>query len=376
MLVVRGTKKLRDRLKAPTVAPDAVSTTALGDWFATALFWRPQVALFVNQRTMLPVFMPLAPAASLLDRAPKAIAEILRWHGADDAFVGAELEAMSDVRIGPTNDRSVVGVMNEFAFHGEHRWHGGISGLEELSMAMASMPLGPLRERTGFPDRELAAVLGVDRANVIPFPRRSANAPQSGGTVAPATGGYQLKVTLKGTKPPIWRRVVVDGSATLAELHEVIQAAFGWWNYHLYDFEFGRTRYGVPDPDWDFGPPTRDARKTRLKEVVAPGVSFAYTYDFGDNWDHKVTVETILDTPSMTLPACVDGRLAAPPEDCGGVWGYMEFLAILADPSHPEHAARAEWAAGWGGSSFDPDAFDPSEFVDNLRTLRLAAIDD
>ena len=123
VLVVRGTKKLRDRVKGPGRRMEHASTTVLGDWFATALFWRPQVALLVNQRTFVPVFMPLAPAATLLDRAPGAIAAVLRRLGADDAFVDAELDAMREARIAPTNDRSVVGVMNEFAFHGEVRSH-------------------------------------------------------------------------------------------------------------------------------------------------------------------------------------------------------------------------------------------------------------
>lgn len=91
MLVVRGTKKLRDRVRVPVAGDEPASTTVLGDWFATALFWKPQVALLVNQRTFVPVFMPLAPAATLLDRAPDAIAAVLRRHGADGAFIDAEL---------------------------------------------------------------------------------------------------------------------------------------------------------------------------------------------------------------------------------------------------------------------------------------------
>lgn len=86
MLIVRGTKKLRDRAKGPPAAEGDAPTTSLGDWFATALFWRPQVALLVNQRTLLPVFTELAPAATLLDRAPEAIEAVLRLHGLDDEF--------------------------------------------------------------------------------------------------------------------------------------------------------------------------------------------------------------------------------------------------------------------------------------------------
>ncbi len=162
VLVVRGTKKLRDRVKAPVAAGDHASTTTLGDWFATALFWKPQVALLVNQRAFVPVFMPLAPAASLLDRAPDSIAGVLRRLGADETFIESELDAMRETRIAPTNDRSVVGVMNEFAFHGEIRWNEGIGSLEDLAIDLAGMPLGPLRNRSGFPDRELSAVLGIE----------------------------------------------------------------------------------------------------------------------------------------------------------------------------------------------------------------------
>lgn len=375
MLIVRGTKKLRDRVKAAAAVDDHVSTTTLGDWFATALFWRPQVALLVNRRTFVPVFTPLAPAASLLDRVPDAIAGVLRRLGADETFIESELDAMRDARIAPTDDRSVVGVMNEFGFHGEIRWNQGLGSLEDLSVELAGMPLGPLRQRSGFPDRELSAVLGHE------YPGRKRLRLVGGAASAPPVGRsqvFQLKVTLKGSKPPIWRRVLVESSTTLDQLHEVIQAAFGWWNYHLYEFEVGRTRYGIPDPDgFDFGPPARDARKTRLDQVAGTGAAFTYTYDFGDNWEHKIVVEKVLDvSPVASLPACIDGRRAGPPEDCGGVWGYEELIAILADPSHPEHATRAEWASAWGGAELDPDAFDPSDFSDNLHSLHLARFDD
>ena len=293
MLVVLGTKKLCDRVKgAPAVDGDE-STTALGDWFANALFWRPQVALLVNSRTLLPAFMELAPAATLLDRAPAAIEAVLRRHGVDDPFVAAERKAMSEVRIGPTNDRSVVGVMNELAFHGEYLWRDGLQDLETLSLRMASLILGPLDHRLGSPDRELAAVVGETQslAKVIALPGRPA--PVEAAPSSRATNGrvYQLKVTLLDTKPPIWRRVLVDGSSTLNDVHEVIQAAFGWWNYHLHEFEVGRDRYGVPDPDEDWREPPRDERRTRLYAIAGEGKSFGYTYDFGDGWDHQVVVE-------------------------------------------------------------------------------------
>lgn len=372
MLVLRGTKKLRDRMKGAAAVATDESTTALGDWFANALFWRPEVALLVNSRTLLPVFMELAPAATLLDRAPAAIEAVLRRQGIDDRFLAAERDAMREVRIAPTNDRSVLGVMNEFAFHGEWLFKEGQRDLE-LSVRMASLIVGKLSN--GSPDRELAALVGRSEplAEVIPFP--SQPAPSAPAPKARTASGsvFQLKVTLQDTKPPIWRRVLVDGRATLDHVHEVIQAAFGWWNYHLHEFEVGRTRFGVPDPDEDWGEPPRDERRARLDAIASEGSTFRYTYDFGDGWEHRVAVEKVLPASSVaTFPACIDGRRACPPEDCGGTWGYRELLEILADPAHPEHDERTEWL----GRPFDPETFDPSEFEDNLRNGRVAVFDD
>jgi hypothetical protein len=174
MLVLRGTKKLRDRIKGIEARPDDASTSVLGDWFATALFWKPQVALLVNQRTLLPVFMPLAPAATLVARVPEAIATALANQGASAAFIAAELAAMGEVRIANTNDRSTVGVMNEFAFQGEFHVFEGLTDLEALSYRMSSLILGPLDHRHGSPDRELVAVLQSRPSNVVELRPRPA----------------------------------------------------------------------------------------------------------------------------------------------------------------------------------------------------------
>ncbi|MBL8776863.1 MAG: plasmid pRiA4b ORF-3 family protein [Acidimicrobiales bacterium] len=386
MLVVRGTKKLRDRVKGPVAAADEVSATALGDWFATALFWKPQVALLVNQRTFLPVFMELAPAATLLDRIPAAVEAALRRQGVDEAFIATERAAMGEVRIAPTNDRSVVGVMTEFGLHAGWAREKRPTDLDDLSRRLATMLLGPLMkgDGPGSPDRALAALVGGagPLAEVISLrPDLGDQAPAPSGPLTGAARGdvFQLKVTLLGIKPPVWRRVLVDGASTLDQVHEVIQAAFGWWNYHLHEFEVGDDRYGVPDedynPEYDFGPPTIDEGLVRLDSVAGEGSKFDYAYDFGDDWRHRIVVEKVLPADGgapVTVPACVDGRRACPPEDCGGPWGYEELLAILADPSHPEHTERLEWL----GRPFDPDAFEAGDFETNLRNQQLTAFDD
>lgn len=389
MLVMRGTKKLRDRVQGPVAGDSDVSTGVLGDWFATALFWKPQVALALNARTFLPLFVPLAPAGKLLDRLPDEITRILALHGVDPAVIDAERAAMSEVRIAPTNDRSVVGVMNEFAFLGEHWFDGDLTA---LSLRMAGTPVSPLRSGDRFPDRALAALVGHlappadGLAEVIPFPgielpvaTSTAPAEATGlsriaegedpPSVAPSV--FQLKVTLLNTKPPIWRRILVDGSTTLGDLHEVIQAAFGWWSCHLHEFEIGRNRYGVPDPDWDLGPPTVDERTVRLDAVAAAGSSFHYTYDFGDDWRHKVTVEKVGPVkPGTSVPDCIGGRRACPPEDCGGPWGYQDLLESLGGPPGTSDA-RLDYV----GPGFDPASFDPNGFALNLANVRNTSFD-
>ena len=105
---------------------------------------------------------------------------------------------------------------------------------------------------------------------------------------------YQLKATILGTKPAVWRRVVVPEDIRLSELHQVLQAAFGWWNCHLHEFESHGTRYGSDDHDDGWGDPPGDERRTRLRTITGPGSSFLYLYDFGDDWRHRIVVEKVL----------------------------------------------------------------------------------
>lgn len=142
----------------------------------------------------------------------------------------------------------------------------------------------------------------------------------------------------------------------------------GWGNCHLHEFESRGTRYGSDDDGW--GDPPEDERHTRLRTIAEPGSSFLYVYDFGDDWRHRIVVEKALPTEAgARYPACTGGRRACPPEDCGGPWGYQEFLATINDTSHVEHESMLEWA----GSQFDPDAFDPTDFQQRLDLGRLIA---
>ncbi|MEU4396000.1 plasmid pRiA4b ORF-3 family protein [Kribbella sp. NPDC023855] len=182
-------------------------------------------------------------------------------------------------------------------------------------------------------------------------------------TPAPADSTYQLKAVLRYVKPPVWRRIQVPGSISLAELHEVIQVAMGWSNSHLHEFEINRRRYGVVD---DEAPGVLDASGFTLAEVAQAGDRFDYLYDFGDSWNHQVTVEKVLPADSAPTVRCTAGRRNCPPEDIGGPYALEEFLKAYADPGHPDHAQYRNWL----GDSYDPAAFNLTEINTALSRLR------
>jgi hypothetical protein len=171
-----------------------------------------------------------------------------------------------------------------------------------------------------------------------------------------------LKVVLRGVRPPVWRRLLVPASMTLAELHSVLQTAMGWSGGHLYAFDVGGVSYGdVEEFEGEVGNDTR----VRLASVVKQVAKFRYEYDFGDGWEHDVIIEEVQLATSMRAPLCLAGRRACPPEDCGGPWGYAHLLEVLADPGHPEHDELSAWVGG----RFDPAEFDVNATSDLLRQI-------
>lgn len=169
-----------------------------------------------------------------------------------------------------------------------------------------------------------------------------------------------LRITLEDIEPPIWREIALLDSTTLPELHRVIQLAFQWYDYHLHQFAIGTERYAIPDEELDdFGVLSRSTLGVTLSELgLTEGASFTYEYDFGDSWTHRIDVRKISPVADraeiMPAPLLMEGRRAAPPEDCGGPPGYEELLRVLADPSDPEHADMRTWV----GPDFDAERFD------------------
>ncbi|MCA2216978.1 plasmid pRiA4b ORF-3 family protein [Jidongwangia harbinensis] len=169
---------------------------------------------------------------------------------------------------------------------------------------------------------------------------------------------YQIKVSLRDAEPPIWRRLEVPGDTNLAELHRIIQVAFGWDDCHLHVFETPYGAFGVADRELG-----HRAEKPVTLEQVAPdaGAQVRYRYDFGDDWELDIVVEKLLDRQAVGYPRCTAGRRAAPPEDCGGIWGYADLVDIISDPAHPQHRERLEWLGLPSADDFRPARFDPAE---------------
>jgi hypothetical protein len=179
---------------------------------------------------------------------------------------------------------------------------------------------------------------------------------------------YQLRIELLDVTPMIWRRVLVPGSIKLHRLHGVLLWTMGWAGGHLHEFVIGHDHYGEPDPYFNEPPRLQADNRSTLASALGTRKDFLYLYDYGDGWEHRVSVEQILPAdPALKLPQCLDGANACPPEDVGGPPGYADFLVAIGNPDHEEHAAMLEWCGG----AFDPTAFDPVAVNESLRRFKI-----
>lgn len=183
---------------------------------------------------------------------------------------------------------------------------------------------------------------------------------------------WQFKIVLEDTKPTIWRRIQVSENYSFWDLHVAIQDAMGWADYHLHQFETIELKprnikyIGIPDEDDCMN--TVPGWKEKISDWFSPDnrKTMRYVYDFGDSWNHKITLEKILPREEKTkYPICIAGALACPPEDCGGIGGYYDLLEIMDNPKHEEYKDMIEWL---GGEKFNPEDFDIAEIeFDNPR---------
>ena len=181
---------------------------------------------------------------------------------------------------------------------------------------------------------------------------------------------FHFKIQLQEvTNPVVWRKIAVPEDISMLKFHEVIQAAFGWKNSHLFEFvpaEPGARAIGIPS---EYDPDVQNAPRVLLKSIFnEKGQKCTYVYDFGDHWVHSVVLEHI--TPEKNKKAdCLAGKGACPPEDCGGVSGFKDLKKILANPKNPEHQEMKEWMGLDAGDTWNANEFDLEETSEAVREV-------
>jgi hypothetical protein len=187
----------------------------------------------------------------------------------------------------------------------------------------------------------------------------------------PPQQAYVLRVSIAGARPKIWRKLSVPENYTLGDLHTILQTAFGWNDGHLHSFTVNAVKYGMPEEDlgvgYDFG--AIDENTVCLGELdLQPKQKFCYLYDFGDSWEHEITVSKIVpitaEDGDLLRPRCLEGERAGPPEDSGGIWGYLDLLEILKDPEHKDYEDMHEWAG-----DYDPEYISIEEINTRLQQI-------
>lgn len=354
MVVLRCTRKLLRRLRQTPGREGPKSSTTLGDWYADVVYLdRKPVILAVSARTLLPVLVPARDPGSLGARLSEAAGLALEALGVGPELIAEEQRRMEELVFAPTASRQILGSMNDFirmleAARGEP--------LVQAALGLAEAPCGPIdMESPARATVKLFEGVGAGNAEVIPL--------RASGAL------YELRVTLREVRPPIWRRLRVSGSLTLRDLHHVLQIAFGWTDTHLHELEIAGRRYGMLAPEGEkIGEAPLDERQYALDAVLRAGDRFEYTYDFGDDWRHDVLVEKSL-PPIAVKAECLEGERAGPPEDCGGPLGYEHLLEVLGKPRHREHRSLREWV----GPHFAPEDFDLAAVNRELRSAGTAA---
>jgi hypothetical protein len=182
----------------------------------------------------------------------------------------------------------------------------------------------------------------------------------------------QLYVNLESSNPAIWRQIQVRKDTSFFELHHILQITMGWTNSHLHEFNCDGYRIGEIIEEFNmegFGSDeVTDSKTVSIKDIIQKiNESFRYTYDFGDSWEHILHIgKSVPSDPNIKYPICMGGEMACPPEDCGGIHSYYNYLKILKDKKHKEYKELKIWM----GRNFDANKFDKEAVNRKLRNLK------
>ena len=182
---------------------------------------------------------------------------------------------------------------------------------------------------------------------------------------------FHFKIKLDGAKPSITREVLVEATKSFEHLHDVIQAAMSWEHSHAYGFEYKRKSLIVCNKEFMFDGDEKIASKVKLSSYFKePKNTITYIYDYGDYWEHIITLYKILEKDEkQKYPFCLKGKNAAPFENCGGIWGYYETLETITNPKYPQYENMRKWLGLKEGETFDPEFFDIERANRRLQSL-------
>jgi hypothetical protein len=403
--LVSDAVRLLDDLGAVRSSGKSVELAPLGEWLAEELAGEP-----------VEMIDPAAEPAAVLQQIvehelPDAMEMTLEWVEARDPEVAAQALLTAAATAGPMERQGAFLLIQEHGLESERvmRWAADLpavgpyarthlfeighgkppdqADLEWITVDLCAAALlhvsDPDELATGTPDLyEAVRWMRPDQIDALEHPhgdlvksilpstrsgtkRRTRAAVGTAGKSGGTAGGYQLKIQLRNvSKPPVWRRIVVPADVRLDELSEVILGAMGWHGSHLHVLEDRSTGLEYGPPDSDLG--HRDEGQAKLSDLVRDvGDTFLYTYDFGDGWEHLITIEQRAENDFT--PGCLAGKGACPPEDCGGAYGYAELKEILAEPTDERHQEMLEWLGLDDPSDFDPTAFDPDDATQQVR---------
>lgn len=373
MMILHLTNKLRLKLHLGELTATPACTGDHLRWYANMFrFGGKQYILTTNAATLYSVVTHgrgVTDLNSHLRSFLTALHEQLVDDGMPTAFMHSFLAQVTEVMAVKTADRSVLGSMNDMVNMCKFRLERMGDEPELLSDGINVTPFSAIAYQL---PRDLFAKLLVDMVQsdperpvepAIPEPPRittnSGNAKSGAKKTSGGAAGetvFRLKVSLKGSRPLIWRRVEVLSTTDLGTLHYVIQIAMGWTNSHLHEFTVGDRRYGAPEQDdiiFDNSP--LDENTVTVGDVLRrKGARIDYEYDFGDGWEHEIRLEERLPAdPGVRYPCCTGGEMACPPDDCGGLFGYYNMLNILKNPRHPDYEVWKSWI----DPGFSPDSF-------------------
>lgn len=341
------TKKLLDELKCKST--EAFAENPIFSWHANLLTMnRRKAVLLINDDSRYPVLLFGLKAADfkMLDKLiTLAIEETFLAEGFSTEIVEKYLSAAGPLTFNKTSNKSIISTMNQIAGVAKDYENEELN-FDQLNQTDFNLRMGQwlYKSEDGYKHPRDVLVEAMTKLD-----QREAN----GETVPIITiKAYQFLITLQLEKYKVWRRVQVPADITFKKLHDVIQAAFRWRNYHLHEF----TVFNQEKPialivcneealyeNEDIGYPIGMDKRTKLSQHLPQFNKIEYVYDFGDHWVHSLELEKTIDDYPVNYPICVDGEGNCPPEDVGGEAGYENFLEVISDPDHPEHQDMLTW---------------------------------